>query len=96
MTAEELKKLKQKQAPKGGNIAEPDNPKKCYLTNERDTKKREKRQRSKNEKKCFLRKFALSAKKCFLPFLQQLQIYFKEIKNGIYWNTNERESYGGS
>ena len=82
MTAKELEKLKQeqRQAIKGGNIAEINRINKILFEERKKRQKAKERARGKSEEKCFLRKYPLSAKKCFLPFLQQLQIYFKEIK----------------
>ena len=77
MTAGEWETLKQaqRQATKGGNLAELNRTNKTLFEERERRQKTREQAREQEREKCFLLKYPLSAKKCFLPFLQQLQIY---------------------
>ena len=88
MTAEELEKLKQeqRQATRGGNLAELNRINKIIFDEREKRQKAKERTREQEREKVLSARISAFCEKCFLPFLQQLQIYFKEIKNGIYWD----------
>ena len=73
MTAEEWKTLKRhkpKQS-KRATLRILTASTRLYLKSEKDAKRRKREQESKSEKKCFLRKYPLSAKKCFLRKMRE-------------------------
>ena len=80
MTAGEWETLKQaqRQATKGGNLAELNRTNKTLFEERERRQKTREQAREQEREKCFLLKYPLSAKNAFCPFCNNYKFIFKE------------------